>query len=178
MEIVKANGLNPLLRILQSPDHDAILTAVSCIVNLTLQPTNDSPIIEAGFLQPLVALLAFKDNEGTQLYAAGALSNLAASSVMNKRAVVDAGAVQSIKELILEVSVNIQLEMTACIRNLSHSGMHSLFNRLLQSHPPTDELKGRLSEMGISEVLFPLTHSPNREVRLRSDATLQNLRNK
>ena len=131
LEIVKANGLNPLLRLLQSPDRNVILTAVSCLVNLTVQPMNDSPIIEAGFLQPLVALLAFKDNEEMQLDAARALRNLAANPGMNRRAVVDAGVVQSIKELVLGVSVDIQFEMTACIRSLSQSGTHSPFNRLL-----------------------------------------------
>ena len=136
LEIVKANGLNPLLRLLQSPDHDSIYAAASCVFNLTIQPTNDSPIIEAGFLQPLVALLAFKDNEETQLRAAGALRNLAASPGMNRRAIINAGAVQSIKELVVEAPVGIQIEMTGCISNLSGSSMHSPLSCLFRSYPP------------------------------------------
>ena len=131
LEIVKANGLNPLLRLLQSPHHDSIYAAASCVSNLTLQPTNHSPIIDAGFLQPLVALLAFKDNEKTQLRAAGTLRNLSTSPGINRQAVVNAGAVQSIKELILEMPMRIQIPMTRCIEDLSKSGMGPPFDRLL-----------------------------------------------
>ena len=131
LEIVEANGLNPLLRLLQSPDLNSIYTAASCILNLTRQPTNFSPIIEAGFLQPLVNLLALRDSEEVQLNAAKVLSNLAVSTKKNRRAIVNAGAVQSIKELVVEVPVSIQIPMTRCIRNLSCSGMHSPFDRLL-----------------------------------------------
>ena len=131
LEIVKSNGLNPLLRLLQLPDPDSIFAVVSCVFNLTFQRTNDSPIIEAGFLQPLVALLAFKDNEKTQLCAIRALCKLAMRRGMNGGAVVDAGVVQSIKELVLETPVKIQIEMTHCIENLSRSGMPLPFNRCL-----------------------------------------------
>ena len=124
LEIVKANGLNPLRRLLQLSDLDPTSLAVSCVFSLTLQPTNHSPIIEAGFLRPLVALLAFKGKGSARLHAIGALQRLAASTCENRRAVVNAGAVQSIKELVLEAPVSIQIEMTGCIRNLSRSGMH------------------------------------------------------
>lgn len=178
MEIVKAGGLNPLLRLLQSPDPISISTATSCVSNLTLEPTNGTPIIEAGFLPPLVALLAFKGDEETQWNAARVLCKLAMNPGMSRWAVVNAGAVQSIKELVLEVSERIQIEMTGCIRNLSLSGMDPPFNRLLKPHPPIGDLKTRLSEMGINEVLILLANSPNLKVRDRSNAALQNLRNK
>jgi len=111
---------------------------------------NESPIIEAGFLQPLINLLAFKDNEEVQCHAISTLRNLAASSEKNKWAIVKAGAVQSIKELVLEVPMNVQSEMTACVAVLALS----------------DELKGQLLEMGICEVLIPLTNSPSSEVQV------------
>ena len=66
-----------------------------------------------------------------QLHAATVLCNLAASVEKNKRAIVNAGAVQSIKELVMEMPVKIQIEMTICIERLSRSGMHSPFNCLL-----------------------------------------------
>jgi vacuolar protein 8 len=50
------------------------------------------------------------------------LRNLAASSEKNKKAIVKAGAVQSIKELVLEVPINVQSEMTACVAVLALSG--------------------------------------------------------
>ena len=130
LEIFKANGLNPLLRLLQSPDPESIFSAVSCLCNLTAQPANGPLIIEIGFLRPLVNLMSFKDNEDTQWYAALTLSNLAANPE-NRREIVNAGTVQSIKKLVVEVPVSIQIPMTRCIKNLSCSGMRSSFNRLL-----------------------------------------------
>ena len=131
LEIVKASGLGPLLRLLQSPDHDSIYAAASCVFNLTYQPTNRSPIIGAGFLQPLVNLLALRDSEMIQLDAAKALGNLAAGTKENKRAIVNAGAVQSIKELVLESPVRAQISMMNCIGHLSLSGMDPPSNHLL-----------------------------------------------
>ena len=129
LEIVKAGGLIPLLRLLQSPDHDSIRIAVGCVSNLALQPTNRSPIIEAGFLQPVVKHLSFKNHEQVPLRAANLLRNLA-ECPENRREIVNAGAVQSIKELVLQVPVSIQIEMTQCIKYLSESGMHSPINLL------------------------------------------------
>jgi len=70
--------------------------------------------------------------------------------------------VQSIKELVLEVPMNVQSEMTACVAVLALS----------------DELKGQLLEMGICEVLIPLTNSPSSEVQGNSAAALGNLSSK
>lgn len=84
---------------------------------------NESPIIDSGFLGPLVHLLSFKDNEEVQCHAISTLRNLAASSEKNKKAIVKAGAVQAIKELVLEVPIVVQSEMTACIAVLGLSGM-------------------------------------------------------
>lgn len=123
LEIVKADGLTPLLRLLQSTYLPLILSAAACARNVSIHPMNESPIIEAGFLQPLINLLAFKDNEEVQCHAISTLRNLAASSEKNKWAIVKAGAVQSIKELVLEVPMNVQSEMTACVAVLALSGM-------------------------------------------------------
>jgi len=97
-----------------------------------------------------------------QCHAISTLRNLAASSEKNKTAIVKAGAVESIKELVLEVPINVQSEMTACVAVLALS----------------DELKGRLLEMGICEVLIPLTSSPSSEVQGNSAAALGNLSSK
>ncbi|KAI6153402.1 vacuolar protein 8 [Pisolithus tinctorius] len=162
LEIVKADGLTPLLRLLQSTYLPLILSAAACVRNVSIHPQNESPIIESGFLQPLISLLSFKDNEEVQCHAISTLRNLAASSEKNKTAIVKAGAVQTIKELVLEVPMNVQSEMTACIAVLALS----------------DELKGRLLEMGICEVLIPLTNSPSSEVQGNSAAALGNLSSK
>ncbi|CAL1696679.1 unnamed protein product [Somion occarium] len=162
LEIVKADGLSSLLRLLQSAYLPLILSSAACVRNVSIHPQNESPIIESGFLQPLINLLSFKDNEEVQCHAISTLRNLAASSEKNKQAIVKAGAVQSIKELVLEVPTNVQSEMTACVAVLALS----------------DELKGQLLEMGICEVLIPLTNSPSSEVQGNSAAALGNLSSK
>ncbi|KAF8845281.1 vacuolar protein 8 [Paxillus ammoniavirescens] len=162
LEIVKADGLTSLLRLLQSTYLPLILSSAACVRNVSIHPQNESPIIESGFLQPLIILLSFKDNEEVQCHAISTLRNLAASSEKNKLAIVKAGAVQSIKELVLEVPMNVQSEMTACVAVLALS----------------DELKGQLLEMGICEVLIPLTNSPSSEVQGNSAAALGNLSSK
>jgi vacuolar protein 8 len=162
LEIVKADGLTPLLRLLQSTYLPLILSAAACVRNVSIHPQNESPIIESGFLQPLINLLSFKDNEEVQCHAISTLRNLAASSEKNKTAIVKAGAIQSIKDLVLDVPTNVQSEMTACVAVLALS----------------DELKGQLLEMGICEVLIPLTNSTSSEVQGNSAAALGNLSSK
>jgi hypothetical protein len=122
LEIVKADGLQSLLRLLQSTYLPLILSSAACVRNVSIHPQNESPIIESGFLQPLINLLSFKDNEEVQCHAISTLRNLAASSEKNKKAIVKAGAVQSIKELVLEVPLSVQSEMTACVAVLALSG--------------------------------------------------------
>ena len=136
LEIVKADGLTPLLRLLQSTYLPLILSAAACARNVSIHPLNESPIIEAGFLQPLINLLAFKDNEEVQCHAISTLRNLAASSEKNKWAIVKAGAVQSIKELVLEVPMNVQSEMTACVAVLALSGEFIPSTTHIWSNPP------------------------------------------
>jgi vacuolar protein 8 len=181
LEIVKADGLISLLRLLQSTYLPLILSSAACVRNVSIHPQNESPIIESGFLQPLINLLSFKDNEEVQCHAISTLRNLAASSEKNKTAIVKAGAVQSIKELVLEVPMNVQSEMTACVAVLALSGMFSMMLITPKQDIETfrtDELKGQLLEMGICEVLIPLTNSPSSEVQGNSAAALGNLSSK
>ena len=89
---------------------------------MSIHPSNESPIIESGFLQPLIDLLSFEENEEVQCHAISTLRNLAASSEKNKGEIVRAGAVERIKELVLSVPLNVQSEMTACLAVLALSG--------------------------------------------------------
>ena len=180
LDIVKADGLTSLLRLLQSAYLPLILSSAACVRNVSIHPQNESPIIEAGFLQPLINLLSFKDNEEVQCHAISTLRNLAASSEKNKQAIVKAGAVQSIKELVLEVPVNVQSEMTACVAVLALSGTFLNSDKFLEysNYFVSDELKGQLLEMGICEVLIPLTDSASSEVQGNSAAALGNLSSK
>jgi vacuolar protein 8 len=162
LEIVRQNGLTPLLRLLQSSYLPLILSAVACIRNISIHPQNESPIIDAGFLKPLVDLLGSTDNEEIQCHAISTLRNLAASSDRNKGLVLDAGAVQKCKQLVLEVPITVQSEMTAAIAVLALS----------------DELKTHLLELGVFDVLIPLTKSQSIEVQGNSAAALGNLSSK
>ena len=162
LEIVRARGLQPLLRLLQSSYLPLILSAVACIRNISIHPLNESPIIEAGFLKPLVELLGSTDNEEIQCHAISTLRNLAASSDRNKQLVLEAGAVQKCKELVLNVPLSVQSEMTAAIAVLALS----------------DELKLHLLKIGVFDVLIPLTDSGSIEVQGNSAAALGNLSSK
>lgn len=162
LEIVRSKGLPPLLRLLQSSYLPLILSAVACIRNISIHPMNESPIIDAGFLKPLVDLLGSTDNEEIQCHAISTLRNLAASSDRNKELVLQAGAVQKCKDLVLRVSLNVQSEMTAAIAVLALS----------------DELKTHLLNLGVFDVLIPLTDSESIEVQGNSAAALGNLSSK
>ncbi|KAK1229032.1 Vacuolar protein 8 [Marasmius sp. AFHP31] len=141
LEIVRAEGLSSLLRLLQSAYLPLILSSAVCVGNVSIHPQNESPRIESGFLQLLINLLSFKDGEELR-------------EEQDK-----AGAVASIKDLVLEVPMNVESEMTACVNVLALS----------------DGLKGQLLEMGICEVLIPLSNSPSSEVQGNSAAALGNL---
>jgi vacuolar protein 8 len=162
LEIVRARGLPSLLRLLQSSYLPLVLSAVACIRNISIHPANESPIIDAGFLRPLVDLLGATDNEEIQCHAISTLRNLAASSDRNKRLVLDAGAVQRCKQLVLSVPVSVQSEMTAAIAVLALS----------------DDLKESLLNLGVFDVLIPLTESESIEVQGNSAAALGNLSSK
>ncbi|KHJ32407.1 putative vacuolar protein 8 [Erysiphe necator] len=162
LEIVRARGLPPLLRLLQSSYLPLILSAVACIRNISIHPNNESPIIDAGFLKPLVELLGSTDSEEIQCHAISTLRNLAASSDRNKALVLEAGAVQKCKQLILDVPLSVQSEMTAAIAVLALS----------------DDLKTHLLSLGVFDVLIPLTNSESIEVQGNSAAALGNLSSK
>lgn len=162
LDIVRAHGLAPLLRLLQSSYLPLILSAVACIRNISIHPHNESPIIEAGFLKPLVDLLGSTDNEEIQCHAISTLRNLAASSDRNKALVLEAGAVQKCKQLVLDVPMTVQSEMTAAIAVLALG----------------DDLKTHLLSLGVCDVLIPLTQSTSMEVQGNSAAALGNLSSK
>ena len=162
LDIVRTKGLLSLLRLLQSSYLPLILSAVACIRNISIHPQNESPIIDAGFLRPLVDLLGHTDNEEIQCHAISTLRNLAASSDRNKQLVLEAGAVQRCKQLVLNVPLSVQSEMTAAIAVLALS----------------EELKSHLLNLGVFDVLIPLTDSESIEVQGNSAAALGNLSSK
>ncbi|BGP42020.1 Vacuolar protein 8, partial [Rhodotorula kratochvilovae] len=162
VEIVKHGGLPALLRLLRSSFLPLVLSAAACVRNVSIHPANESPIIESGFLAPLIDLLAYDENEEIQCHAISTLRNLAASSEGNKRAIVDAGAAERIRDLVLQVPVTVQSEMTACLAVLGLS----------------EDIKSELLDLGILDVLIPLTASPSVEVQGNAAAAIGNLSSK
>ncbi|KAJ5946280.1 vacuolar armadillo repeat protein Vac8 [Penicillium verhagenii] len=143
LEIVRAKGLAP-------PPSTA---------SIILSPVDS---LGSGFLKPLVDLLGTTDNEEIQCHAISTLRNLAASSDRNKELVLQAGAVQKCKDLVLRVPLTVQSEMTAAIAVLALS----------------DDLKIHLLNLGVFDVLIPLTNSESVEVQGNSAAALGNLSSK
>lgn len=151
-----------MLRLLKSSFLPLILSSVACIRNISIHPANESPIIDEGFVNPLIELLSYDDNEEIQCHAISTLRNLAASSERNKRAIVEAGAVERIKHLIKQVPVSVKTEMTAAIAVLALS----------------EELKLRLLYMGVLEILVPMTQYNHLEVQGNAAAAIGNLSSK
>ncbi|KAG8900987.1 Vacuolar protein 8 [Tulasnella sp. 403] len=179
-KIAKSGALVPLTRLARSKDMRVQRNATGALLNMTHSDENRQQLVNAGAIPVLVSLLnspdtdvqyycttalsniAVDENEEVQCHAISTLRNLAASSEKNKGQIVKAGAVQKIKDLVLTVPVTVQSEMTACVAVLALS----------------DELKPQLLEMGICEVLIPLTNSPSVEVQGNSAAALGNLSSK
>ncbi|VEU19847.1 DEKNAAC100746 [Brettanomyces naardenensis] len=159
LEIVRAGGLPNLVTLLKSQHEPLVLAAVACIRNISIHPMNEALIIEAGFLEPLVDLVDYTDNPEIQCHAVSSLRNLAASSERNRQALVEAGAVKKCKDMVLTSQESVQSEISACFAILALA----------------DDLKDKLLEMGIIDVLIPLTKSPNPEVCGNSAAALANL---
>ncbi|KAF6071507.1 vacuolar protein 8, partial [Candida albicans P60002] len=159
VEIVRAGGLPHLVQLLTCNHQPLVLAAVACIRNISIHPLNEALIIEAGFLKPLVGLLDYTDSEEIQCHAVSTLRNLAASSEKNRTALLAAGAVDKCKELVLKVPLTVQSEISACFAILALA----------------DDLKPKLYESHIIDVLIPLTFSENGEVCGNSAAALANL---
>lgn len=159
IDIVRFGVLPHLLRLLQTSFLPLVLSSAACVRNVSIHPHNESPIIEAGFLPTLIELLSHQDNEELQCHAISTLRNLAASNERNKAAIIAAGAVAKIQDLILHVTTAVQSEMTACVAVLALS----------------EGLKPTLLNMGVCHVLLPLTASDSIEVQGNAAAGLGNL---
>ncbi|ESX01819.1 hypothetical protein KL918_004791 [Ogataea parapolymorpha] len=159
LEIVRAGGLPNLVSLLKSQHEPLVLAAVACIRNISIHPMNEALIIDAGFLKPLVNLVDYTDSVEIQCHAVSTLRNLAASSERNRMELLEAGAVKKCKELVLQAPESVQSEISACFAILALA----------------DDLKAKLLELGIMDVLIPLTKSSNPEVSGNSAAALANL---
>jgi vacuolar protein 8 len=164
LDIVRNRGLLPLLRLLKSGHPPLILSAITCIRNISVHPSNKSPIIEAGFLSPLVEFFTFSEVEEIQCYAISTIRNLAVDADLdtNKELMLQAGVVSKCVELILKASQPVQLEMIAVIQIFTLG----------------DELNPTLLDPGVFDVLITLTESDNVEIQGRATAAFGNISSK
>lgn len=159
LEVVQSGGLPHILQLLKSAQSPLVLAAAACLRNISIHPSNERAIIDAGFLEPLVELLGRFDHEEILCHTVSTLRNLAAVSEQNKLEIVEAGVVQKFNEKVLTAPVSVQSEITACLAVLALG----------------DELKDKLFDLGIINVLVPLTKTDNIEVQGNSAAALGNL---
>ncbi|TPX49807.1 methylthioribulose 1-phosphate dehydratase [Synchytrium endobioticum] len=61
--IVKHGGLSPLLKVLHSTTPQLALAAAACVRNLSIHPENESALMDAGFVSPLIDLLSCDQEE-------------------------------------------------------------------------------------------------------------------
>ncbi|KAK9370028.1 armadillo-type protein [Lipomyces kononenkoae] len=201
LEIVQAGGLPALLRLLQSPVPQLVLSSVACIRNISIHPDNESPIIEAGFLKPLVALLKGNSTPPPSSSASVSSSSNASAPAPAAPAAPVAAAAAAASSATQE---EIQCHTISTLRNLAASSernkkaiveagtvdkcisLVSNVSTSVQSEMTaciavlalSDELKQYLLSVKIIDVLIPLTNSPNAEVQGNSGAALGNLSSK
>lgn len=84
---------------------------------------NKFQILEAGFLQPLIALLSFDDSE-VQYHAMATLRHLASGSEEIQLTIFKTGIAHTIKELVLKAPKNVQSEMAAFVACLALNGVY------------------------------------------------------
>ncbi|XP_064961616.1 kinesin-like protein KIN-UB isoform X2 [Musa acuminata AAA Group] len=70
-------GLQKILSLLESEDHDVRVHAVKVVANLAAEEANQDKIVEAGGLTSLLMLLRNSEDETIRRVAAGAIANLA-----------------------------------------------------------------------------------------------------
>lgn len=162
IEVVRANGLPYLLQLVMSQPTPLVLAAVACIRNVSINKANERFIVSGKFLPPLVHLLETSENTEILCHATSTLRNLAASSEQNRVEIVDAGAIEKIRNRIMSVSQQVQSEMTACIAVIALG----------------DAPKTALFDKKILDILIYLSHSDNVEIQGNSAAAIGNLSNK
>ncbi|PVV01483.1 hypothetical protein BB560_004098 [Smittium megazygosporum] len=161
--IVRNNALPSLKKMLISSDAHMVLASIACLRNLSIHPDNERPILEAGFLQPIVNLLDNEYNLGEiSCHAISTLRNLSASSDSTKISLVELGVLPRIYANLANdrVSLISKSEMTAALAVLALC----------------DSLKPVILQSNFLEVLIPLSlESDSVDVVGNSAAAIGNL---
>ncbi|KAG0366768.1 Vacuolar protein 8 [Gamsiella multidivaricata] len=111
LEIARLRALPPLLRMSRSDSELQILSSVACLTILADYPSNDSFIVQSGFLELLIALLT-KKSEKVQHITMMALHALIQREE-NRKAIFKAGLVERICNVALDVCAESQAGMAS-----------------------------------------------------------------
>lgn len=89
----------PLLHLITTSQvQQLIIASVACVRNLSIHASNETPIVEAGFLTSLISLLA-NSNEEIACHAISTIRNLAASE-SNKKEIGNTGLIDKIFDIL------------------------------------------------------------------------------
>ncbi|KAI8324861.1 ARM repeat-containing protein [Martensiomyces pterosporus] len=162
--VVVQGGLAVVLPLLQSAYTVLATSAAACLRNLSIHPSNEGPIVCAGFLPDLVDLVPQADEPELQCHVISTLRNLAANSDSDKQPLIDSGLFGRIKTALMDQRTH---ERAIC----ELAGALSVFalNGQLYKH---------LVHEGVCQLLLPLVHSEQHETQYNASLTLGSLAGK
>ncbi|KAF9100509.1 Vacuolar protein 8 [Mortierella sp. AM989] len=155
-EIVRRGGLESLRQLLLSTDQATVAMSLICLSSISDRPQHQSRLIDGGFMGRLSELLSNNENE-TQRGATLTLLMISRRSELGKVAVLEAGVIQRVRNLILGAPPDIQVSMAALAYTLTES----------------ETLRPRLMKLGVLDIFICCTTSSDEEVcRYCMDALL------
>ncbi|KAG0019032.1 Vacuolar protein 8 [Entomortierella chlamydospora] len=142
-EIVRHEGLDCLRCLLSSVDQKTIARSLTCINTISNQPEHKSQLINGEFLNRLSELLAYSEMEEIQCKAASTLFRLVHNNQPGGAAILNAGVVERVRELFLDVPAEVQ----------------DLMSILVSSLIDIDKLRPRLVRLGVVDIFIYCTAS-------------------
>ncbi|KAF9403586.1 Vacuolar protein 8 [Mortierella sp. AD011] len=142
-EIVRCQGLDCLRCLLSSVDQKTIAKSLACINAISNQPEHKLQLINGGFLNRLSELLAYSEMEEIQCKAVSTLFRLVHNNQPGGAAILNAGVVERVRELFLDVPAEVQ----------------GLMSILVSSLIDIDKLRPRLVRLGVVDIFIYCTAS-------------------
>ena len=140
-----------------------IRPAASCLHALSRHARNVSEIVDGGLVAPLIALLAYDDSKA-RCDAIMTLHYLATSSQQINTAIINACASERIRERILDAPPAVQSDILVSISPLDDSDPLRAVHGTLLVHPHLRNSADCAQNMGILDVIIPLTAASSAEI--------------
>ena len=116
--IANAGGIAPLVSLVSYGSMEAIKHSAFALWNLAMVADYKIAMCAAGVIPPLVGVLKF-DNDESREYAAGVLSAIARTQGGNKKAIVEAGGIEPLVELLQDSSLQAQRHAACALWGLA-----------------------------------------------------------